>query len=78
MDAINAHIKSLKKEVADLEARRERFLFGVIGPSRFRDQTLILDLWLDFYPLYSLISFPHVYFPHLSLYSVHFIIIIFF
>ena len=44
MDATNAHIESLKKEVADLEARRERFLFGVIGPSRFRDQTLILDL----------------------------------
>ena len=44
IDVINAHIESLKKEVADLEARRERFLFGVIGPSRFGDQTLILDL----------------------------------
>ena len=44
IDVINAHIESLKKEVVDLEARRERFLFGVIGPSRFGDQTFILDL----------------------------------
>lgn len=44
VDAINGRIKSLKKEVANLEARREHFRFGVIGPSCFGDQTLISDL----------------------------------
>ena len=44
MDAIDAHIEILKKEVADLEARRERLLFGVASPSRFGDQTLISGL----------------------------------
>ena len=44
MDTKDAHIKILKKEVADLEARRERLLFGVASPSRFGDQTLISGL----------------------------------
>ena len=37
MDAINAHIESLKKEEVDLEAHREHLLSGVIGSSRFGD-----------------------------------------
>ena len=41
VNAIDARIKVLKKEVADLEARRERLLSSVAGPSRFVDQTLI-------------------------------------
>ena len=40
VDAINARIEALKKEVADLEARREHLLSGVVGPSHFGDQTL--------------------------------------
>lgn len=38
------HTEALKKEVADLEARCERLLSGVAGPSRFRYQTLISSL----------------------------------
>ena len=41
VDAIDAHIESLKKEVVDLEARHEHLLSGVIGSSRCGDQTLI-------------------------------------
>ena len=37
VEAIDARIELLKKEVADLEGRRERLLSGVGGPSRFRD-----------------------------------------
>ena len=44
MDAIDARIESLKKEVADLEAHREHLLSGVTGSSRFEDQTLISGL----------------------------------
>ena len=44
MDAIDTHIENLKKEVADLEARHKRLLFGVTCSSHFKDQTLILDL----------------------------------
>ena len=44
VDAIDTRIENLKKEVADLEARRERFLSGVTGLNRFEDQTLILGL----------------------------------
>ena len=44
MDAIDAHIEILKKEVADLEVRRERLLSGVAGPSHFGDQTFISGL----------------------------------
>jgi len=44
VDAIDACIEDLKKEVADLEACRERLLSGVAGISRFGDQTLILGL----------------------------------
>ena len=35
VDVIDTWIKTLKKEVADLEGRRERLLFGIGGPSRF-------------------------------------------
>ena len=41
MDAIDTYIESLKKEVADLEAHRERLLSGVTGSNCFEDQTLI-------------------------------------
>ena len=41
VDAINTRIETLKKEVADLEGRRERLLSSIGGPSRFGDQTLI-------------------------------------
>ena len=44
VDAIDARIELLKKEVADLEGRRERLLSGIGGPSRFEDQTLISGL----------------------------------
>lgn len=37
VDAIHARFECLKKEVADLEARRERLLSGVTSPSHFED-----------------------------------------
>ena len=45
VDAIDARIEFLKKEVADLEGRRERLLSDVSGPSRFGDQSLISGLY---------------------------------
>ena len=44
VDAINARIESLKKEVVDLKARRKCLLFGATGSSHFKDQTLISGL----------------------------------
>ncbi|KAL4654022.1 hypothetical protein ACB092_01G348000 [Castanea dentata] len=44
VDTIDTRIEALKKEVADLEGRRERLLSGVTGPTRFGDQTLISGL----------------------------------
>ena len=44
VEAIDARIELLKKEVADLEGRRERLLSSVGGPSRFGDQSLITGL----------------------------------
>ena len=44
IDAINTRIETLKKEVADLEGRHERLLFGIGRPSCFGDQTLISKL----------------------------------
>ena len=44
VEAIDARIELLKKEVADLEGRRKRFLSGIGGPSRFGDQSLISRL----------------------------------
>ena len=44
VDAINARIEALKKEVLDLEAHCEHLLSSVAGPSRFEDQTLISSL----------------------------------
>uniref|UniRef100_A0A7N2ME85 USP domain-containing protein n=1 Tax=Quercus lobata TaxID=97700 RepID=A0A7N2ME85_QUELO len=44
VDAIDTRIEILKKEVADLEGRRERLLSSIGGPSRFGDQTLIFGL----------------------------------
>ena len=44
MDAIDARIKDLKKEVANLEACRGHLLSSVASTSRFGDQTLILGL----------------------------------
>ena len=41
MDAIDARIESLKKEVANLEAHHKHLLSRVASPSRFRNQTLI-------------------------------------
>jgi len=41
VDAIDTCIEALKKEVVDLEARLERLLFGVAGPSHFGDHNLI-------------------------------------
>ena len=43
-DAIDARIKILKKEVADLEGRREHLLSSIGGRSHFGDQTLISKL----------------------------------
>ena len=44
MDAIDACIKVLKKEVANSEGHHECLLFGVTGPTRFGDKTLISGL----------------------------------
>ena len=44
VDAIDARIEILKKEVADLEGRRKRLLSSIGGPSRFGVQTLISGL----------------------------------
>ena len=44
VDVIDARIEISKKEVADLEARRECLISGVDGLSRFRDKTLISGL----------------------------------
>ena len=44
VDAIDAQIEILKKEVADLEGRCERLLSNIGEPSRFGDQTLISGL----------------------------------
>ena len=37
VDAINTWIETLKKEVADLEGRRERLLANIGGSNRFGD-----------------------------------------
>ena len=44
VNAIDTCIKALRKEVADLEGRRERLLSSVAGSSHFGDQTLISGL----------------------------------
>ena len=44
VEAIDVRIELLKKEVADLEGRRERLLSDIGGPSRFGDQNLISGL----------------------------------
>ena len=44
VDATEARIEILKKEVADLKGRHERLLSSIGGPSRFGDQTLIFGL----------------------------------
>ena len=44
VDAIDRQIETLKKEVADLEGRRECLFSSIGGPSHFGDQTLIFGL----------------------------------
>ena len=44
VDAIDTRIEALRKEVADLEGRRERLLSSIGGSSRFGDQPLISGL----------------------------------
>ena len=44
VDATNTHIKSLKKEIVDLEARREHLLSSVIALDHFRGKTFITSL----------------------------------
>ena len=44
IDAIDTWIETLKKEVADLEGRRERLLANIGGSNRFGDQPLISGL----------------------------------
>ena len=44
VEAIDVRIELLKKEVANLEGRRECLLSGIGGPSRFGDQSLISGL----------------------------------
>ena len=68
MDAIDACLEVLKKEVADLEACREHLLSSITSPSCFEDQTLISSLWLNCYIIFIFIfiffcvSFLYVYF----------------
>ena len=45
VDAIDSRLAILRKEVADLEGRRERLLSGVGGLGRFGDQSLISGLY---------------------------------
>ena len=40
VDAIDTHIKALRKEVADLEGHRKRLLSNIGGSSHFGDQPL--------------------------------------
>ena len=65
VDAIDACIKVLKKEMANLEAHCERLLFGVTGPSCFGDKPLF-QAFDQTITLCIFISFPHVYFSSLS------------
>ena len=44
VDAFNTRIEILRKEVVDLEGRRERLLASIGGSSHFRDQPLISEL----------------------------------
>ena len=44
VDVIDTHIEVLRKEVADLEGRRERLLSSIGGSNHFGDQTLISRL----------------------------------
>ena len=44
IDAIDTHIEALRKEVADLEGRRERLFSSIGGSSHFGDQPLISGL----------------------------------
>ena len=44
VDAVDTCIEALKKEVADLEGRRERLLSSVARSSHFGDQILIFKL----------------------------------
>ena len=69
MDAIDACIKVLKKEVANLEGHHECLLSGVTGPSRFGDKTLISGLWLDYYIMYLYFLPPCLFLSLLSLLS---------
>ena len=64
VEAIDVRIELLKKEVADLEGRRERLLSGVGGPSRFGDQSLISGIRVSFLDFTddSTVSFPFLCF----------------
>ena len=44
VDAIDTCIEALRKEVANLEGRREHLLSSIGGSSHFRDQPLISGL----------------------------------
>ena len=44
VEAIDVRIELFKKEVTNLEGRRERLLSSIGGPSRFGDQSLIFGL----------------------------------
>ena len=44
VDSIDTRIETLKKEVANLEGRREHLLTSIGGSSRFEDQPLISRL----------------------------------
>ena len=44
VDAINTRIEALRKEVVDLEGRREHLFSSIGGSSRFGDQPLISRL----------------------------------
>ena len=45
IEAIDVRIELLKKEVADLEGRREQLLSGISGLSRLGGQSLISGLY---------------------------------
>ena len=63
VDAIDTHIKALRKEVADLEGHRKRLLSSIGGSSHFGDQPLSFLFFFFFFFLLLLLLFSFSYYP---------------
>ena len=69
VDAIDTHIKALRKEVADLEGHRKRLLSNIGGSSHFGDQPLsFLFLFFFFSFCCCCCCFPFLITPSSTLY----------